>query len=299
MFNLSYWSLASAGLLLTGLVTTAVVPFVTLVSKVAMLQSSRYANAAPEPTANFPDTADHWAQPFIEALAERNIVTGYLDGTYRPNRPVNRDEFAAVLRQAFNQNQERRIASGSVYKDVPAGYWAAPAIEEAYEAGFMHGYPGGYFKPQQPVSRVEALVSLTQNLNLKESTPQATTQPAKSQRATKLFFFPLAMTSLMQPMVVAKAAKSVPQPPASVVVSNYYADAEKIPQYAVDNVAEATRAALVVNYPNTRILNPNKNATRGDIAAFVHQALVNQGRLEPLQSTRPASNYIVGRSIDR
>uniref|UniRef100_A0A0C1NGE7 Uncharacterized protein n=1 Tax=Tolypothrix bouteillei VB521301 TaxID=1479485 RepID=A0A0C1NGE7_9CYAN len=60
MFNLSYWSLASAGLLLTGLVTTAVVPFVTLVSKVAMLQSSRYANAAPEPTANFPHSLKHW-----------------------------------------------------------------------------------------------------------------------------------------------------------------------------------------------------------------------------------------------
>jgi hypothetical protein len=292
VFNLSYWSLASAGLLLTGLVTTTVVPFVTSVPKVAI--------AAPDPTANFPDTEDHWAQPFIEALAERNIVTGYLDGTYRPNRPVNRDEFAAVLRQAFNQNQVRRIASGSVYKDVPAGYWAAAAIEEAYEAGFMHGYPGGYFKPQQPVSRVEALVSLTQNLNLKQSTPQASAQPAKSQAARKLLFFPLAMTSLMQPIMAAKTTvKSAPRPPASVVVTNYYTDADQIPQYAVDDVAAATRSAVVVNYPNTRILNPNKNATRGDVAAFIYQALVNQGRLEPLQSTRPASNYIVGRDINR
>lgn len=157
-----------------------------------------------------------------------------------------------------------------------------------------------WFIPQQPVSRVEALVSLTQNLNLKQSTPQASAQTAKSQTAKKLFFFPLAMTSLMQPIMAAKATvKSTPQPPASIVVTNYYADAEKIPQYAVDGVAAATQAALVVNYPNTRILNPNKNATRGDIAAFIYQALVNQGRLEPLKSTRPASNYIVGRSINR
>nr|WP_202895609.1 S-layer homology domain-containing protein [Iningainema tapete] len=252
--------------------------------------------AAPESAANFPDTKNHWAQPFIEALAERKIITGYPDGTYRPNKSVARDEFAAIIRQAFNQNRERQIASGTVYKDVPAGYWAAAPIEEAYETGFMHGYPGGYFRPKQPVTRVEALVSLTQNLDLHSSANQV---PAQTTRRTarNLFLLPLPMTTLMQPIMTAKAtAKTVPQPPVSTVVSNYYADAEKIPQYAVDEVAKATQAAIVVNHPNTRILNPNQAATRGAVAAFVHQALVNQGRLEPIKSTTAASNYIVGRS---
>jgi len=51
------------------------------------------------------------------------------------------------LNKAFSQNPERQIANGSVYKDIPRGYWAAPAIEDAYEMGFMKGYPDGEFRP--------------------------------------------------------------------------------------------------------------------------------------------------------
>lgn len=290
MSNIFVSSLSGASLLLGLLAVTGVVaPFISPIPKAAVAQN---------PKANFPDTQNHWAQPFIEVLAERKIITGYPDGTYRPNKSVNRDEFAAIIRQAFNQKQERKIPSGSVYKDVPAGYWAAPAIEEAYEMGFMHDYPGGYFRPRQPVSRVEALVSLNQNLDLKDST-QATTQPTK-QTAKKNFFFPLAMTALMQPLMTAKAATKTTAPlqqrPVSAVVSNYYADAQKISQYAVDDVAAATQAGIVVNHPNTKVLNPTQPASRGAVAAFIHQALVNQGRLEPINSNVAASKYIVGRT---
>ncbi len=289
IFGLS--SLSGPSLLVGLLALTGVAaPFISPVPKAAVAQNRG---------ANFPDTQNHWAQPFIEALAERNIITGYPDGTYRPNESVDRDEFAAVIRQAFNQKQERKIPSGSVYKDVPASYWAAPAIEEAYEMGFMHGYPGGYFRPRQPVSRVEALVSLNQNLNLRGST-QATTQSNTRRTARKNFFLPIGMTNLMQPLMNAKAATKTTAPlqqrPASTVVSNYYADAQKIPQYAVDDVAAATQAGIVVNHPNTKILNPTQPASRGAIAAFIHQALVNQGRIEPMNSNVAASKYIVGRT---
>jgi hypothetical protein len=280
--------------------------------------------------ANFPDTENHWAQPFIAALAERNIITGYLDGTYRPNRPVDRDEFAAIVRDAFSQNQERTIASGSVYKDVPRNYWAAPAIEEAYEMGFMKGYPGGFFRPNQEVSRVEALISLSQNLNLTDkttttqtsafpaqatATTQPNNQPVTRQTTRKRYMAPMAMTALMQPLITPPVrAKSMPassnqtqaatrttpatistkpSQPASVLVSQYYDDADRIPQYAVDDVANATKAGIVVNHPAPRLLNPNQPATRGEIAAFIHQALVGQGRLDPLAQNTTASNYIV------
>ncbi|BAY23997.1 hypothetical protein NIES2100_37900 [Calothrix sp. NIES-2100] len=273
--------------------------FLGLIALTCVVEPMIFANpqaaVAQNSEANFPDTKNHWAQPFIERLAERNIITGYPDGTYRPNESVDRDEFAAIIRQAFNQNQERKIASGSVYKDVPTGNWAAPAIEEAYEMGFMHGFPGGYFRPRQPVSRVEALVALAQNLNL--TTPVAT-QPNNPQPARKQLLFPIGMTNLMQPLMNAQAvyktaAASSPPVPASTLVSNYYTDAQKIPQYAVDEVAEATKAAIVVNHPNPQVLNPTQPASRGAIAAFIYQALVNQGRLEPLPSNIQAANYIV------
>lgn len=350
MLSKSSLSWAGISLLTVGLSIGAIAPLLPV-------------NAAPN--AQFPDTQNHWAQPFIATLAEQGIVTGYPDGTYRPEQAVDRDEFAAVLRQAFNKEKQRQLASGSVYKDVPNNYWAASAIEEAYEMGFMKGYPGGFFRPQQEVSRVEALVSLARNLNLNTSTPgtqqgavpqttpQTIQQPAAGVSATpqapnrqanarrsnrKQFMYPMAMTALMQPLMsIPAVARNVPTPsaatqnqaaatpnapvtstpsnttssqpaterpaatsnaaappPVSITVSNYYIDAEKIPQYAVDDVANATRAGIVVNYPNPKILNPTRPATRGEVAAFIHQTLVNQGRLSPIDRTVAASNYIVG-----
>lgn len=322
MLQLSYLSWAGVALLTSGLATGAIV---------TSIPPSQMATAPNTPTPNqttaFPDTADHWAQPFIENLAERDIVTGYLDGTFRPERPVDRDEFAAILRDAFSQQTERQIAGGSVYKDVPKEYWAAPAIEEAYQMGFMQGYPGGYFRPQQGVTRVEALVALAQNLNLDDADAAATptqpqavaaapaaavAQPTSRRARRRTLAYPVGMTMLMQPFVTPRAAAVVdppprsapaaaalnqsnptPQQPVSTLVSEYYTDADQIPQYAVDEVANATKAGLVVNHPNPRVLNPTEPATRGEIAAFIYQALVEQGKAQPINSQTQAANYIV------
>ncbi|WP_416671713.1 S-layer homology domain-containing protein [Egbenema bharatensis] len=265
--------------------------------------------AAQNQTASFPDTEGHWAQPFIQPLAEQGIVTGYLDGTFRPENPVNRDEFAAVVRQAFSQETVREIASGEVYQDVPADYWAAPAIEEAYEMGFMQGYPGGFFRPNQPVSRAEAIVALADNLDLEPATELVAAAEPERRQVAHPFPFPLAMTYLLEPLVNVPraiatqigddpdpgvtAAGADPDRPVSVIVDEYYADADQIPQYAVDRIANATKAGMVVNHPDPQILNPNGETTRGSVAAFVHQAMVNQGRVEPLSEDMAATNYIV------
>ncbi|MGV0029001.1 S-layer homology domain-containing protein [Phormidesmis priestleyi] len=286
----------------------------------------------------FPDTQNYWAQPFIQSLAQRNIVSGYPDGTYRPQQAVDRDEFAAIIRDAFNQKKERQIASGSVYKDVPQGNWAVPAIESAYEMGFMSGYPGGYFRPQQPVTKVEAIASLARNLNLQgvtQSTPvvvvpnstnqtpaaQANAaQPVRPQaRRRRTMVIPMPMLALMQPFVNRPApanAASTPsgtspqttqptatapltttqpaaQKSASDLLREYYVDADKIPQYAVNDVAAATRAGIVVNHPNLRVLNPNRPATRGEIAALIYQVLVSQGKATPI-AEQTANQYVVG-----
>ncbi|MEP0914940.1 S-layer homology domain-containing protein [Leptolyngbya sp. GB1-A1] len=352
MLQLSRWSIAGVAVITTGLAAGAILPLVP----------STAVATSPDPGTVFPDTQGYWAQPFIERLAQQQIVAGYLDGSFQPELPVNRDEYAAILRQAFNQAAERRIPTGSVYQDVPQGYWAASAIEEAYEMGFMQGYPGGYFRPEQGITRAEVLVSLAKNLNLSDAqsaqtpatqpqasnasqtnaenldtTPQAsaivqpanTRQPTRKARNRRPFaMYPMAMTTLMQPFVASRAlARSLtapvaqtqaatpaattpdpattaqttapannaaqPQQPVSTVITNYYADADQIPQYAVDDVARATQAGIVVNYPETNLLNPNRAATRGEVAAFIHQALVDQGRLQPLPNTGETAQFVV------
>jgi uncharacterized surface protein with fasciclin (FAS1) repeats len=80
------------------------------------------------------------------------------------------------------------------------------------------------------------------------------------------------------------------------IVSTYYTDAGAIPTYAVDDVAAATQANVVVNYPNVKELNPLQSLTRAEAAAHLYQTLVRLGQVQPIASNQVAANYIVGRT---
>jgi S-layer homology domain len=144
-----------------------------------------------------------------------------------------------MLRAAFAKTPDQRGAAQ--FKDVAGSFWAASAIDKAYKMGFLQGYPGNAFQPQQQIPRVQALAALTRGLKL--STPAS----------------PNAMSQI-------------------------YRDANQIPGYAVSKIAAATQAGLVVNYPNTNALEPNRRATRAEIAAFIYQALVHENLAEPIES---------------
>lgn len=274
---------------------------------------------------NFPDVErDYWATPFIQALASKDIVTGYPDGRFRPEKNLDRDEFAAMVRQAFDVERVKNIESGSVFKDVPKGYWASVPIEEAYESGFMKAKPNNEFHPRRNFSRTDALVALTRGLDLSYQRPQSTNQavvpsPARNKarrgKSKNRLVFPLAATALMQPFyqmnlqqVQSKPVSSTPAagttstattknvvlgPTAKELVNNYYQDAEKIPPDAIDSVAAATTANIVVNYPRQTLLRPDQPITRGAATALIHQALVYRGRLQPLDSDINAAEYII------
>jgi hypothetical protein len=109
---------------------------------------------------------DYWAALFIAALVQRDITTGLPDGTFQPDRPITRAEFASTIQAAFTQVGSRNVLN---FTDVPANNWAAPAIQAATRTGFMSGYPGGVFRPDQPISRLEILISLISGLGLDAS----------------------------------------------------------------------------------------------------------------------------------
>jgi S-layer homology domain len=110
------------------------------------------------------DTSGSWAEPFIQALAQRGIVVGYPDGTYRPDQLVTRAEFAAMLNKAFALESTR---ADKTFTDVPPNYWAASAISRAYQAGFIAGYPNNTFAPNQNILRIDSLVSLVNGSKLR------------------------------------------------------------------------------------------------------------------------------------
>jgi parallel beta-helix repeat protein len=118
-------------------------------------------------TGQFKDVqADYWAKPYIEALASQSIIAGFPDGSFKPNEPVTRAQFAAIINKAFNPSAVR---SAIKFKDVKSNYWAYSAIQIASSSPFLSGYPDLTFKPEQQIPRVQALVALANGLGLTAS----------------------------------------------------------------------------------------------------------------------------------
>jgi uncharacterized surface protein with fasciclin (FAS1) repeats len=168
MFSLLRWLSAKAALFSLGLTVATISP---LALTVAVSAQETPPVTTPSPTTtpsttSFSDvSADYWASPFIQALAQRNIIAGFGDSTFKPEQAVTRAEFAAMIQKAFNQNSVRQLPQGG-FSDVPANYWAAAAIQKAYETGFMSGYPQNRFQPNQRIIKVDAIVSLGSGLGL-------------------------------------------------------------------------------------------------------------------------------------
>ncbi|MEM7725540.1 MAG: family 10 glycosylhydrolase [Cyanobacteria bacterium P01_A01_bin.45] len=114
--------------------------------------------------ARFPDITNHWAKPFIEALAQRRILNGYPDGRFRPDNSVTRAEFAAIVTTAFSRIPQKRDYLPFV--DVPANNWAASAIKKSYETVFITGFPNRQFRPATRITRTNALLSIISGLGL-------------------------------------------------------------------------------------------------------------------------------------
>jgi len=105
----------------------------------------------------------YWAYSFITALSAQGIVSGFPDGTFKPDQPVTRAEFATQVEKAFTKpNKQPAIA----FTDVPQGDPRSTAIDQAVKANFMSGYPDKTFRPTQKVSRTEATISMARGLAL-------------------------------------------------------------------------------------------------------------------------------------
>ena len=127
----------------------------------------------PAPTPSgivFSDISTHWAKDFIERLAKMKIISGFPNGTFKPDQGLTRAQYAALLAKAF-ELAPRRDATN--FKDVAADFWAKAAIEKANRGGFLAGYPDITFRPNQNLTRAQAIVSLVNGLQLVGGNPNS------------------------------------------------------------------------------------------------------------------------------
>jgi hypothetical protein len=152
MFSFHRFSSGTAALMALSLTTSAIAPFIAVAPSFA--QETRFSDVSP----------DYWAAGFITQLAQRNVIKGDPNGTFRPESPVTRAEFAAMMTQA-NQYFRKQQTRGSVnFSDVPTNAWYYSAVQNAYGTGFLSGYPGNLFRPTQNIPREQVLVSLANGL---------------------------------------------------------------------------------------------------------------------------------------
>ena len=119
--------------------------------------------AAPTGGCMFPDVPNsHWAACDIDKLAMNDIVVGYPDGMFKPNKNISRAEFATMLVKGFNLNPT--YGARAQFTDVASNNWANPTIAKAVDENLLNGYPNKTFRPQAPVSRVEALTSIAKGM---------------------------------------------------------------------------------------------------------------------------------------
>lgn len=99
----------------------------------------------------FSDVAkSHWAANYIGYMQQFGIITGYADGSFRPDASVTRAEFAAIA------SRFEKLTQGSKsFTDVPDTHWAVKYINFAATRGWVTGYADGTFKPEHSITRAE------------------------------------------------------------------------------------------------------------------------------------------------
>lgn len=99
----------------------------------------------------FSDVAkSHWAANYIGYMQQFGIITGYADGSFRPDASVTRAEFAAIASRF-----EKLTEGTKSFSDVPSSHWAAKYINFAATRGWVNGYADGTFQPNNSITRAE------------------------------------------------------------------------------------------------------------------------------------------------
>ena len=187
------------------------------------------------------------------------------------------------------------------FSDVPQDLWARPYIEALSSRGIVSGFPDGTFKPGGAITRAEFAALLQKAFeqqptstapNYKDIPSSHWALPAIEQSVKTGFlrgypnniFRPNQPISKVQTIVALASGLRLKPTTVDQKVLKTYQDDNRIPNYAKAPVSAATTSGLVVNYPNPNILNPNRNASRAEVAALVYQAMVQLGKMEPMPS---------------
>lgn len=217
-------------------------------------------------------------------------------------------------------------AAQNRFSDVDGDYWANQYVMSLNEANVIGGYPDGTFRPENQMTRAEfasilagafAQPTVREPIAFRDVPADHWAAGAISMAYARGFLsgYPDGTFGLDRPITRLEVLLSLTNGlgiETSGDVSDLldtFADSGQIPDWAGEAIAAATDNELIVNYPEAQRLNPQRNATRGEIAAIAYQALVNKGEARAIaspyipvvvgqESSEPAGGISTGEALE-
>lgn len=177
---------------------------------------------------------NHWAYEAIMDLVRKGILSGYPDGTFKPENPVKRSETSVILTKVFNLDLLK--PERATYIDVPKTHWSYGYVEVIGKTKLMSdSIENGRFRPEENLKRIE--------------------------------FVPISVKALGMKMfadVINEEEKTK-----TIMV---FSDASQVPIWARGYLTIAIKAQIVSGYPD-RTFKPRNNITRAEIASLIYNML--------------------------
>lgn len=183
----------------------------------------------------FLDVENHWAKEAVDDMASRMIITGVDVETFQPDRQITRAEFAAILVRALGLPRVEASSLNSPFIDVLSTDWFAADVQTAYAYQIISGYSNGQFRPQDNITREQAMTMIARAASI-----------AGLKAELK--------TGEMEKLLVE------------------YADGQLTADYARNSIALCLQLEIVSG-KNTDMLAPKDKITRAEVATLIRRML--------------------------
>lgn len=184
----------------------------------------------------FSDAANHWSKQAVNNMGSRMVIDGTGSGKFSPDRDITRAEFAAIVVRGLGLKPER---GATPFPDVRTTDWYNGVVNTAHAYGLVSGFADGTFRPNDKITREQAMVILAKAMNI---------------------------TGLGDKLA-AQSAEAVLRP---------FADAAEVSAWAQSGVADSVQAGLVTGR-SASALAPQAYMTRAEVAALVERLLQKSG----------------------
>lgn len=206
----------------------------TYYAQINSLTNSTYA-VVWHPAA-FQDVSAHWSKAAVNDMGSRMVIEGTGSGQFSPDRDITRAEFAAILVRGLGLAPEQ---GESAFLDVKSSAWYSQAVNTAHAYQLIGGYEDGTFRPNDKITREQAMVMLAQAM---KTTGLKDKQPAASAAA----------------------------------VLRSFQDASEVAAWAQSGVADSVQAGIVSGR-SAAALAPKQHMTRAEVAAIIQRLLQQSG----------------------